>query len=147
VQARVTKSVSRSSIRRCRSELRFSRRLLRGQVVAKELPQTHGLGDGHGNSEPGIAICRGSRVGSAAELETKTAAGISTYNRFPLCGNRNVAHSRRVRSLELARFASSTLRGRPPSVLARYGRLPILWCPGRTAATRQHVVGIVQAGQ
>jgi hypothetical protein len=40
-QAGVTKSLSRSSIRRSRSELRFSRGLVRGQVVAEELPQTH----------------------------------------------------------------------------------------------------------
>jgi hypothetical protein len=134
-QAGVTKSQSRSSVASSRSELRFASRPLRRQVVAKELPQTHGLGDRHRNSEPRIPICGGSRVARAAELETKTAAGISGDNRLPLRGNRNIAHSRSVRSLELARFVSTTSRGRPPSVSARYGQLPHPLCR-RTAARR-----------
>jgi CO/xanthine dehydrogenase Mo-binding subunit len=42
-------------------------------------------------------------VGGAAELKTKTAAGVSCYNGLPLCRDVNVAHSRSVRPVaELA---------------------------------------------
>jgi len=89
------------------------------------LPQTHRLGDWHRNSEPRIAIGGGPRVGSAAELKMKTAAGVSYYNGLPLCRNRNVAHSRSVRpvrsSLPAAR--EHKLPGRLPAFSALYRRL------------------------
>jgi hypothetical protein len=98
----VTRSLlSPSSIGYSRSELRFCILLLLGQLVAKELPQTHCLGDRHRNSEPRIAIGGGPRVGRAAELKPKTAAGVSCYNGLPLCRNGNVAHSRSVRPVRL----------------------------------------------
>src|SRR6516225_10069671 len=103
-------SMSQSSVACSCSELRFSGLLFLAQVVAKELPQTPGLGDWHRNSEPCIAIGGGPCVGSAAELKTKTAARVSCYNGLPLGRNRNVAHSRSVRRvcLSLRLHASAT---------------------------------------